>query len=677
MKRTFLLFFLLFLHTVAFNQQYRIYSPNKNIIVTFTLDRGIPYYSVSRTDQSIIKNSKLGYILKENVNLKDSFRVKNTTKNYFNELWTQVWGEQKDIRNNYEELSVDLEGRNNAQLKIIFRVFNDGVGFRYVIPGQKDLDSINVIDELTEFNLTKDYKSWFIKAFLWNRYEYLYHSANASLLDTVQTPVTMESNNLCLSFHEAALYNYPSMTIGRVKGLNFKSVLYPWSDGILVKARKTLTSPWRTIQIADKPGDLITSYLILNLNEPNKLKDVSWIKSAKYVGIWWEMHLDKATWSSGPKHGATTENAKKYIDFASKYGFKGVLVEGWNEGWDNDWVKEGYKFNFTKPYPDFDIAEVTRYAKEKGVELIGHHETGRAIINYEAQMEDAFKFYKKYGVNVIKTGYVGHGQSVLRIDANGDSVYEWHHGQYMVEHYQRVVELAAKYHIMIDAHEPIKDTGIRRTWPNMMTREGARGQEYDAWDPNGGNPPEHTTILPFTRLLSGPMDFTPGIFKLIYPEYKPNNRVNTTLAKSLAHYVIIYSPLHMAADLPENYETNLKPFKFIQDVPTDWEKTEVLNAQIGDYLTIVRKDRNSTDWYLGSITDEEARTFEVTLTFLDEGKQYTAEIYADGKDADWKTNPYSIEITQQIVKKSTILKIILAAGGGCAIRFREVAGYQD
>ncbi|RMG26516.1 MAG: glycoside hydrolase family 97 protein, partial [Methanobacteriota archaeon] len=415
------------------------------------------------------------------------------------------------------------------------------------------------------------------------------------------------------------------------------------------------------------PGDLITNYLILNLNEPNQLQDVSWIKPGKYVGIWWEMHLGISSWGYGEKHGATTENTKRYIDFAAKYGFDGVLVEGWNEGWNVNWVGFGNHFNFTKPYPDFDIKEVTEYARKKGVYLIGHHETGGDIQNYERQMKDAFDFYEKLGVRAVKTGYVEHGRNLIWVDENGEKHNEWHHGQFMVLHHRKVLEEAARHKIMLIAHEPIKATGLRRTFPNMMSREGARGQEYNAWSADGGNPPEHTVILPFTRLLAGPMDFTPGIFDLTFDDIRPHNRVNTTLAKQLALYVVIYSPIQMAADLPQNYEANLPAFKFIRDVPTDWEDTRVLNARIGDYVTIVRQKKNSDEWYLGSITDEFGRVLKTQFSFLSPNKTYVAEIYRDSDDADWVKNPYGLSIESFLVNSQTHYTIRLAPGGGLAI----------
>ncbi|UCE18535.1 MAG: glycoside hydrolase family 97 protein, partial [Gemmatimonadota bacterium] len=621
-----------------------------------------------------IKTSRLGFILKNEPPLAYDFVVASKETNSVDETWTQPWGEKKDIRNHYNELRLNLvePSKPSRKMTVVFRVYDDGLGFRYEIPEQPQLTDFEIMDELTEFALTGDHEAWWIPAYWWNRYEYLYRRSPVSTMDTVHTPVTMETEDgLFLSFHEAALTDFASMTLERRGDCTLKADLVPWSDGVRVKTSAPMVTPWRTIQIADTPGGLITSYLILNLNEPNKLDDVSWIKPGKYVGIWWEMHLGISTWGSGPTHGATTENAKRYIDFAAKYGFDGVLVEGWNVGWDGDWIKNSDKFRFTEPHEDFDINDVVRYASEKNVELIGHHETGGGINNYDRQMTDAYAYYERLGVRIVKSGYVAHDREIKRIDEKGEEQGEWHHGQFMVRYYRKAVEEAAKHHIMLNVHEPIKDTGIRRTYPNMMTREGSRGQEFNAWSGDGGNPPEHTTILPFTRFLGGPMDFTPGIFDLHFEEAnRPDNRVNTTLAKQLALYVVLYSPLHMAADLPENYEANLEPFQFIVDVPTDWQNTKVLHSRIGDYVTVVRQDRNSEDWYLGSITDEEGRVLEAPLQFLDPARKYVAEIYRDGALADWITNPYDIEIEERLVDNGTMLTLRLAPGGGQAIRFR-------
>ncbi len=659
----------------------RVSSPDGRIQVTFTLEDGVPYYAVSRSGQDVIKPSKLGFVFKDAEPLNQNLTVAESKLDSLDETWTQPWGEVEEIRNHYNELRVDLEETTGAHRKmtVVFRVYDDGLGFRYEVPKQDNLSDFQIMDEETEFVLAGDHQAWWIPAYRDNRYEYLYTQSPISSLSedlqAVHTPLTMETaDGLFLSIHEANLTDYASMTLAGSDNNTLLCDLVPWSDGVKVKASTPHQTPWRTIQIAENAGDLITSYLILNLNEPNTLEDVSWVKPGKYVGIWWGMHLDKYTWSSGAKHGATTENTKRYIDFAAQYGFPGVLVEGWNLGWDGDWTKYGKHFDFTTPYDDFAIEELSAYAAAKGVALVGHHETGAAVENYEQQLDDAFAFYRDLGINTVKTGYVGWGRGIRRRDERGYLVgLEWHHGQYMVRHYRKVVETAAKYQIMLDVHEPIKDTGIRRTYPNMMTREGARGQEYNAWDVEGGNPPEHTAILPFTRMLAGPFDFTPGIFALFFEEYRPNNRVNTTLAKQLALYVVIYSPLHMAADLPENYEGH-PAFQFIVDVPVDWQDTKVLQAEIGEHVTIARQDRNSEDWYIGSITGESERTLETPLTFLKAGKKYVAEIYADAADADWESNPLSIDIYEALVDSNTVLNLRLAPGGGQAIRIRPSTG---
>ncbi len=647
-----------------------IASPDGRIHLTFQLKDGVPFYTVSRDGKDIITASKLGFLLKNGPPFNRNFKVVNSQESSYDQTWTQVWGEVKQIRNHYNQLRIELRQNDPEarQLVIVFRLFDDGVGFRYEFPEQEHLKDFQIMDEQTEFALAGDYDAWWIPVYRYHRYEYIPQRSPISQLDTVHTPLTIETGDgLYLCIHEADLTDYASMTLIGSAGHKLRCDLVPWSDGVKVKTTAPTRTPWRTIQIAEKPGDLVTSWLVMNLNEPNLLQDVSWIKPAKYIGIWWGMHMGKYTWGSGSKHGATTANAKKYIDFAAKHGFYGVLIEGWNIGWDGTWWQNGSLFHFTEPHPDFDIGEVTRYAHSKGVKIIGHHETGADIGNYEEQMEDAFRFCKKYGIDAVKTGYVGDHV----VSASGTS--EWHHGQYMVEHYRRVVKLAAQYKIMLDVHEPIKDTGIRRTWPNMMTREGARGQEYNAWGENGGNPVDYLTILPFTRMLAGPMDYTPGIFNLkIGNTEHPENRVKGTLAKELAIYVVIYSPLQMAADLPENYE-NQPAFKFIEDVAVDWDTTLVPHGKIGDYITTVRKDRHSDDWYIGSITDENGRTLEVPLNFLDADRKYVAEIYADAADADWQNNPLAIDIHQVLVDNSTVLKLRLAPGGGQAVRLRPAA----
>jgi hypothetical protein len=462
-----------------------------------------------------------------------------------------------------------------------------------------------------------------------------------------------------ISIHEANLTNYSGMTL-KVDTDNYilTSELVGSADGSKVKISTPFVTPWRTIQIAEKATDLIESNLIINLNEPNKLTDTSWIKPMKYVGIWWEMHIGKSTWDmASGKHGATTENAKYYIDFASENGFDAVLIEGWNTGWEH-WFglddREGV-FDFVTPYKDYDLFEIANYALENKIKIIMHHETGAAPRTYEQQMDTAFVLCQELGINAVKTGYV------QKIIPKG----EYHHGQWMVNHYRNVLEKAAEHEIMVNAHEPIKDTGIRRTYPNMITREGLRGQEFNAWSA-GGNPPEHLTIVPFTRMLAGPIDFTPGIFDIKLNDYKPDNQVNTTLAHQLALYVIIYSPLQMAADLPENY-VDQPAFKFIRDVGLNWEETHVLEGEIGNYIVIARKERGTNNWFIGAITDEDSRQININLDFLDEDTAYSAEIYVDGKDAHWSENPKDINIYKKIINKDDVITLQLKEGGGAAV----------
>lgn len=651
---------------VSRKESAEINSPDGTLKVSFWLNPGgLPVYKVNKTNKPLITDSKLGFALKGLPALDRNFKIQKIVKSSVDETWTQPWGEVKTIRNNYNSLLITLEEDVAPRRKMLieFRVYNDGLGFRYEVPSQPASKDFIITDELTEFALADNYTAWWIPAYrketdIEMDSEYLFRKNPLSeLTEKVHTPLTLQAgDSLYLSIHEAALVDYPAMALVNTGENVLKADLIPWSTGVLVDVRGSLKTPWRTLQIANTPGALITSYLILNLNEPNKLKDVSWIKPGKYNGIWWGMHMKKNTWESGSHHGATTGNVKELIDFASKHKLSAVLAEGWNEGWEGDWVATG-NFSFTKPYPDFDIAELSRYAKEKNVGLIAHHETGGNVANYEKQLEDAFKVCRQYGIDRLKTGYV-----------NKMPGGEYHQSQFMVRHYQKVLETAASYKIMLDVHEPIKDTGLRRTWPNMMTREGVRGTEYEAW--SIGNPPSHTTILPFTRGLAGPIDYTPGIFNLLF-DTSGKFRVHTTLAKQLALYVVIYSPMHMVADLPENYQ-HQPAFKFIEDVPTDWEDTKILNAAIGEYITTVRKDRNSPDWYLGSITNEQARTLTVKLDFLTPGKTYQAEIYQDGKNADVTTNPLTVEIMNMNVNSTRSMNITLAPGGGTAIRFSEI-----
>jgi alpha-glucosidase len=668
-----LIIFVLIIFTINCHSelsQPKVKSPNGRLQVELTISEGHLLYTVTRDNKILFQPSRLGLIFKKQEGFADHLTIDGQSLNRFDETWEQPWGEEKFIRNHYNELTVEISSDLNpdANMSVLFRVYDDGFAFRYSVSGNGDREEFIMLDELSEFAIASDPESWWIKAYQWNRYEYLYEQSLLSEIDTVHTPVTMKVNpNLYLSIHEAALTDYASMTIEQTGGNTLKCNLVPWADGTKVKGKFPLLSPWRTVQINDTAGGLISSYLILNCNEPNKLTDVSWIKPGKYIGIWWGMHLGTMTWYEGDIHGATTDNSKEYINYAAEFGFDGVLIEGWNKGWNSDWFKDGNVFSFTESFKDFDLDAITEYGKQKDIKVIGHHETSAAIGNYEDQVDAAFKLYQEHGIETIKTGYVGHGTDIVPVGGKpGD--HEWHHGQYMVNHYRDIVKKAAEYKIMLDVHEPIKATGIRRTYPNMMTREGARGQEYNAWSGDGGNPPDHTTILPFTRLLGGPMDFTPGIIDLTFDHAnRIDNRVNTTLAKQLALYVVLYSPLQMAADLPENYKDE-PAFQFIKDVPVDWETTLVPHGEIGDYVVIVRKDRNSDDWYIAGITDENERDLTIELFFLDKNKQYTATIYSDGEDAHWEDNPYSLDIKNMMLKRMDKLTLRLAAGGGQAIR---------
>ncbi len=628
-------------------------------------DDGTLKYSVVHRGETIIHPSLLGIEFADGTDLSTGLRIVSTSQARRDTVWTQSWGEVKDVRDLFNEIAVTVakDSDPGSELIVVFRAYDDGIGFRYEIPGGEEQPRFIITDEKTEFVLSSDYRCWWIPAYENNRYEYLFTESALSGLRVVHTPLTMEtSRGTVLSIQEAALTDWASMVLVNVGNGVLECDLVPWSDGTKVRGKTPAVSPWRTITVSGDAAGLVTSTMILNLKEPSRIEDTSWIRPGRYVGIWWGMHIGKYSWGSGPEHGATTDNTKMYIDFAAMHGFDGVLVEGWNLGWDHDWWADGSAFRFTIPHPDFEIEELSRYGAEKGVYLIGHHETGADIDNYERQLDTAFAYYERLGVKVVKTGYVGHRTNE----------FEWHHGQYMVRHYRKVVEKAAEHRIMVIVHEPIKATGIRRTWPNMISREGARGQEYNAWSGDGGNPPNHTTILPFTRMLGGPFDFTPGIFDLFFTEAgRPKNRVNTTLAKQLALYVVIYSPMQMAADLPENYEGH-PAFTFIKSVPSDWETTLVLHAAIGDYVTIARKERGGNDWFIGSITDEDGRTLEASLSFLDEGRRYEATVYADGRGADWKDRPYVTDIRKEIVNSSTVLKLELAPGGGQAVRISPV-----
>lgn len=637
--------------------QTQISSPGDKMSMTFyLLADGSPGYTVSFDNKVVVDSSRLGFELGDQLSLRDGFEISNTLTTSLDDTWEQPWGEQRLIRNNYNELKVELTNKNQINLNIIFRLFDNGLGFRYEFPQQEKLAEFEIMDELSEFNMSDDHEAWSIPAYAGNRYEYLYKKAPVSEFGMVHTPLTIETKHgLYLHMHEAALYDYPSMVVKNMGGTNLKCDLVPYSKTNPVKAylKAPFSTPWRTVQVGETPGELITNYTILNLNEPSKIEDTSWIKPGKYIGVWWEMFINLGTWHQGPKHAANTENVKKYIDFAAANDFSGVLVEGWNYGWDGNWMGGGTKFEFTKPYPDYDIEYLSKYAAEKGVYIIGHHETGADTENYDEQLEDAYQYLEDHGMKAVKTGYVENGDTL----PNG----LYHHGQYFVQHFQRVIETGARHKTMIVAHEPIKDTGKRRTWPNMVSREGAKGQEYNAM---GGSPTDHVATIPFTRSLSGPFDYTPGVFD-IRIKTSPD-QVKTTIGKELALYTIIYAPMMMANDLPENYEGH-PAFEYIKAVPTDWETTKVIDGKIGDYVTIARQERKTDNWFVGAITDENPRKFQLALDFLKEGITYNATIYADGEDCHYVDNPTSYEIKNMEVTSATTLDMNLAAGGGTAI----------
>jgi len=657
----------------AVSQGLRVASPDGRTQVSVAIRDGGLYYSIDRDGRALFLPSRLGLAFRGMPPLTDSLRIVDSARSTHDETWTQACGEVAHVRDHHNELSVSLveTAPPGRRFTVVFRVFDDGLGFRYELPRQAGLDEFAITDELTEFTLEDDARAWWIPSNRprLDRSEMLFSSSPVSVLDSVQTPLTLETRDgkSFIVIHEANLVDYARMFLAgpRMQSRTLRVALAPYADGTKVYGRTPFVTPWRTIQLADRATDLAPSVLGLNLNPPSVIPNTSWIKPMKYVGIWWGMHIGTMTWSSGPKHGATTANTKRYIDFAAANGLGGVLVEGWNVGWDGDWIQNRNAFSFTKPYPDYHLAEVARYAHEKGVKLIVHNETSGGLENYERQMDSAFALYHSLGLDAIKSGYVtdlvGEGHS--------------HYGQYMVRHHRHVIEKAAQYGIMLDVHEPIHDTGERRTYPNMMSREGARGQEYNAWSAEGGNPPEHETILFFTRMLDGPMDFTPGIFDILIergtgrPRRPEEPRPRTTLAKQLALYVVLYSPLQMAADLPENYE-HQPAFQFIRDVAVDWDTTRVLAGKIGDYVVVARRERNGPSWYIGAITDEEGRTFDVPLTFLTPGRKYVAEIYADGPGANWLTNPLPVSISKRPVDSTTRLRIVLAPGGGQAIRIR-------
>ncbi|MDB5199852.1 MAG: glycoside hydrolase family 97 protein [Chitinophagaceae bacterium] len=676
-------------------QQKPLQTAMNKMKLEFRLDeKGTPLYALYYNNKPVIQPSALGFSLADDSTFNYGFKILSNEKRSVDETWSPVWGEVNKIRNHYEELTVHLQQtqKPNRLLNIVFRVFEDGLGFRYEFPNQPALKYFIVTDERTQFKLSGDHKAFWIPGD-YDTNEYPYTTSKISEIDNkdlvekstdiavrvapdrsaVQTPLMMKTNDgLYINIHEAALINYPAMQLHvDNKSYTLSSSLVPDAIGNKAYLQSPFNTPWRTIIVSDKATDILASKIILNLNDPCTFTNTSWIEPMKFVGVWWEMQTGKSTWSyannrdevtpdgnlkPNGKHGANTANVKRYIDFAAASGIKGVLVEGWNTGWE-DWFGnwKDKVFDFVTPYPDFDIKELTRYAAAKGVKIIMHNETSGSVTNYERQIDTAFALMNRFGYTSVKTGYVG------KIIPRG----EHHDGQYMVDHYLYVIQKALQHNITVDSHESVRPTGLHRTYPNWMASEASRGNEYNAF--SNGNAPEHETILPFTRLMGGPMDYTPGIFKLKGYSSVPNRQVHTTLAKQLALYITIYSPLQMAADFPENYEAKKDAFQFIKDVPVDWDDTKILEAEPGDYVTIARKEKGKANWFIGAITDEHNRTATIPLNFLDKGKKYNVTIYADAKDTDWKTNPEAYTITHVVSDANSILTLQLAKGGGAAI----------
>lgn len=656
-------FVLLFFSGCNKSQNSTLRSPNRNLTVSFQLTSGgIPFYQASLHNEQVIAPSFLGFEFKDMSVFQKDMKIISVKHSSHNNIWETQWGEKREVVNHYNEMIVSLKEQKapNRKLKIFFRVFNEGFAFRYEFPEQENmLGDVVILDEMTEFNLTGDHTTWWIPGD-WEIYEHHYNKTKVSEIDAiskrnhpdlgqtyipynaVNTPVTMKTNGgVYLSIHEADLTNYAGMTLKLNESKDgFVSELVGSKRlGYKVKRNMPFETPWRVVQVSESAGGLIEgSDIYMNLNDSNKIGDVSWFKPTKYMGIWWEMHIGKSTWymnsrektgsnDSMVKHGARTENVKQYIDFASENGIGALLIEGWNTGW-NHWCgfpdREGV-FDFVTPYSDYDLQKLVRYGKQKDVEIMMHHETSAAPRTYEQQLDTAFSLMQSLDLHTVKTGYVGN------IIPEG----EYHHGQWMVNHYQKVIETAAKYNVAVNAHEPIKATGKRRTYPNIISREGLRGQEFNAWATDGGNLPSHLPTVAFTRMLSGPIDFTPGIFNIKLNPYKLNNQVNTTIAKQLALYVVLYSPIQMAADLPENYQDHAA-FQFIRDVGIDWEQTKVIDGEVGEYVVIAREERDTGDWFIGAITNESAREMELSFDFLPEGETFKATIYKDGMGAHWK-----------------------------------------
>jgi len=700
MKKTIILSVIVLLHTL-WAQGQTIQSPDKNLSLKFALqDNGTPTYQLSYKKKAVIKTSKLGLETKDVPSFLEGFSLSKSEESTFDESWNPVWGEQKTIRNHYKELVVTLTQKSikDRHIRIRFRLFNDGLGFRYEFPSQPELNYFIIKEERTQFALAGDHKAfWLPGDFDTQEYSTVTsnlsevrgnmkaavtpNSSQTTFSETgLQTPLMMKSKDgLYINIHEAALINYSTMSLNLDdKNMVLESFLTPDAVGDKGYLQAPTQTPWRTVLVSDKAADILMSKLVLNLNEPTKYKDVSWIKPIKYVGVWWEMITGKSTWAytdleniqlgvtdyskvkPNGKHAANTAHVKEYIDFASKNGLDAVLVEGWNEGWE-DWFgkTKDYVFDFVTPYPDFDVKELHRYAAEKGVKMMMHHETSGSVRNYERHLDTAYKFMVNNGYNAVKSGYVGN------MIPRG----EHHYGQWLNNHYLYAITKAADYKIMVNAHEAVRPTGLSRTYPNLIGNESARGTEYEAF---GGNNADHTTILPFTRLIGGPMDYTPGIFETRVSAYNPQNNsfVHTTLVHQLALYVTLYSPLQMAADLPETYNKHMDAFQFIKDVAVDWDDTYILEAEPGDYISIARKAKGKAEWYVGSIADENPREAKITFAYLPKGKTFEATIYADGKDASYDKNPKSYAIRKMKVNAKTVIKQHIAAGGGMAISIK-------
>lgn len=682
-------------------------SPNGIVSIDFQLKNGIPTYKVDYKGKPVIKESRLGLELRDGKNLMDGFEQLNATTSTFDETWQPVWGEVKEIRNHYNELLAELkQPSTDRYMNIRFRVYDDGVGFRYEFPQQKNLVYFVIKEEHSQFAMTGDHTAWWIPGD-YDTQEYDYTESKLSEIRSllpnavtsnasqtvfsptgVQTSLQMKTDEgLYINLHEAALVDYSCMHLNLDdKNLVFESWLTPDADGFKGRLQAPCHSPWRTVMVSDDARDILSSHLILNLNEPCKIEDTSWIKPVKYMGVWWEMIAGGKPWSytndipsvklgetdyrkvkSNGNHPANTRNVKKYIDFAAKHGFDQLLVEGWNVGWE-DWFgnQKDYVFDFVTPYPDFDIEQLNRYAHDKGIRLMMHHETSGSSRNYERHLEQAYQLMNKYGYTAVKSGYVG---NILPYG-------EHHYGQWMNNHYLYCVVEAAKHKIMVNAHEAVRPTGLCRTYPNLIGNESARGTEYQAF---GGSKTFHTTVLPFTRLQGGPMDYTPGIFEMNISKLNPNNssHVNATLANQLALYVTMYSPLQMAADLPENYERFMDAFQFIKDVPVDWDNSIYLEAEPGKYVTVARKEKGTNNWFIGSATGDANHQSVISLDFLEKGKNYIATIYADTKDTDYKLNPQSYQIVKGLVNSKNKLKINTVEAGGYAVSLFEVTNSDE